>query len=169
MVGALVSAGQEAIGADIANEDANRISRTLAGFGVRSAEAGHREEYKRAVDGLGELGTCTQQMKVPGLINVSSEPVYGLAAQVTPALEHLGADAAAQALAVWALVIAYDVQHLGTYGHVYWDRGLHLWPDDTPWDEAHPTSRVSFAPTPTRRGSSRATSRTMWRSTCCSS
>lgn len=137
MVSALVSAGQEAIGGDVANEDANRISRTLAGFGVRSADAGHREEYERAVDGLGELGTCTQQMKVPGLINVYSEPVYGLAAQLAPATEHLGDEAAARALAVWALVIAYDVQHLGTYGHVYWDRSLRLWPDKTPWGEAH--------------------------------
>jgi hypothetical protein len=136
MVGALVAAGQEAIGSDIANEDANRIARTLAGFAVRSAGAGHREEYERAVDGLGELGTCTQQVKVPGVINVYSEPVWGLAHQVGPALENLDPDAAAQALATWALVIAYDVQHLATPGHVYWERSLETWPPDTPWDEA---------------------------------
>jgi hypothetical protein len=70
------------MGLDFANEDVNRIGSILSRFAIRAAEAHHAEEYERAVDGLGELGTCTQQMKVPGLINVYSEPVFGLASQV---------------------------------------------------------------------------------------
>lgn len=137
MVPFLVSAGQEAIGLDGANEDCNRISRTLAGVAKRSADAGHREEYERAVDGLAELGTCTQQVRVPGLINVYAEPAWGLAAQVVPALEGLGEEAAGRALALWALVVTYDIQHLGTPGHVYWERSLRQWPGKTPWQAAH--------------------------------
>jgi hypothetical protein len=137
MVSALVSAGQEAIGGDIANEDANKIAVVLARFGINSAQAGHLEEYNRAVDGLGELGTCTQQMKVPGLINAYAEPVYGLASQVAVALEHLGEEAAAKALVTWGLVVGYAAQHLGAVGHTQWDRSLLLWPDDTPFHEAN--------------------------------
>jgi hypothetical protein len=136
LVPLVVSGGQEAIGLDIANEDGNRIASLLARFAIRSAEARHTEEYERAVDGLGELGTCTQQMKVPGLINVYSEVVFGLASQVQPALSNLGDEQAARALAVWALVIAYDVQHLGATGHVFWEQSVRMWPDDTPWSEA---------------------------------
>lgn len=132
----LVSAGQEGIGADTANEDVNGISKVLAGFAVRSALAGHREEYERAVDGLVELGTCTQQLRA-GVINVYSEPAWGLAEQVVPALENLDGIAAGRALARWALVIAYDVQHLGTPGHVFWERSLREWPAETPWRAAH--------------------------------
>ncbi len=137
MVSALVSAGQEAIGGDIANEDANKIAVVLARFGSNSAQAGHLQEYNRAVDGLGELGTCTQQMKVPGLINVYAEPVYGLAVQVAVALEHLGDQAAARALATWGLLLGYAAQHLGAVGHTQWDRSLLLWPDGTPFRKAN--------------------------------
>ena len=51
LVPALVSAGQEAIALDIANEDANAIANTLAGFGGRSAEVGSaRSAYARSMD-----------------------------------------------------------------------------------------------------------------------
>ena len=132
----LVSAGQEGIGLDTANEDVNNISKTLAGFAIKSALAGHCEEYERAVDGLVELGTCTQQLRA-GVINVYSEPAWGLAKQIGPALKNLDDAAAGRALARWALVIAYDVQHLGTPGHVFWQRSLQEWPAETPWHSAH--------------------------------
>jgi hypothetical protein len=137
MVGALVSAGQEAIGSDVASGDANRIAISLARFGIKSAETGQREEYDRAVDGLGELGTCTQQMKAPGLVNAFAEPVFGLASQVEPALNRLGSEAASRALAIWALVIGYAIQHLGAMGHTQWDRSLRLWSHDAPFEDAH--------------------------------
>jgi hypothetical protein len=137
MVSTLVSAGQEAIGGNVADEDANRIAGTLARFGVKSAQAGHLEEYNRAVDGLGEMGTCTQQMKVPGLVNVFAEPVFGLASQIPPALDNLGDKAAARALATWALVIGYAIQHLGAVRHTQWERSLRLWSEGAPFDAAH--------------------------------
>jgi len=113
IVPALVSSGQDAVALDIANEDGNLIANTLAGFGAKSAEADHREEFMRAVTGLTELATCTQQMRIPGLANHIAEPVYGLAVLVESATRHLDEEAAAHALATWSLSVAYAMRHLG--------------------------------------------------------
>jgi hypothetical protein len=142
MAGVLVSAAQEALNQDIDNQESNRMAHSLAGFGLRSARAGHAEEFNHAADGLASMAVCTQQMKAPGLVNAYTEPVYGLACLVRDGTEHLGREAGARALALWGLAIAYAIQHLGTNidgvpGHTHWPTSLQAFPDDSPWEEAH--------------------------------
>lgn len=142
MAGVLVSAAQEALNQDIDNQESNRMAHSLAGFGMRSAQAGHAEEFNHAADGLASMAVCTQQMKAPGLVNAYTEPVYGLACLVRDGTEHLGRAEGARALALWGLAIAYAIQHLGANidgipGHTHWEKSLRAFPDDSPWEEAH--------------------------------
>jgi hypothetical protein len=137
----LVSAGQESIALDAPNEDSNAIAAATCLFGVKSAEAGHREEFICAVEGIGQMATCSQQKKAPGMVLQFSETIYGLAALTGAANKHLDEAVAAQALATWALGIAYAMRHLGGHfmapEHPYWKKSLREIGRDAPFDEAH--------------------------------
>lgn len=137
----LVSAGQDAIGLDIANEDCNAIAAELAGFGGRSAAAAHEPEFRRAADGLCQMATCTQQAQAPGLYNQYAEPIFGLATLTRAGSDGLGEGAGALALAEWALAIAYAMRHFGGYliapEHPHWGRSIELIGVDAPFTAAH--------------------------------
>jgi hypothetical protein len=137
----LVSAGQDAIGLDIANEDCNAIAGSLNDFGHRSAQAGHKPEFLRAADGLCQMATCTQQAQAPGLFNQYAEPIFGLASLAKTGSTDLDEESGAVALAEWGLTIAYAMRHFGGYlvapVHPHWQRSIELFGKDAPFRTAH--------------------------------
>jgi hypothetical protein len=141
MVPFLVSAGQESVGLDSPNEDSNAIAAATCRFGVKSAEAGHREEFLRAMEGLGQMATCSQQQKSSGLVLQYSETIYGLAALAGAAIKHLDEAASAQAIATWGLAVAYAMRHFGGYlmapEHPYWQKSLQEIGNAASFAEAH--------------------------------
>lgn len=141
MVPSLVTAGQDGVGLDIADDDVNAIASALADFGSTSATHHHREEFLDAAHGLGGLGTCSQQARAPGLFNVLAESVFALAVLVAAANDELNEDVCATALADWALVVAYQMRHLTgwTMGprHTMWERSLERFGSDVPFAAAH--------------------------------
>lgn len=145
VVPALLSAGQEAIALDIASRDANAIATCLARFGMRAAEADHHDEFMQAVNGLCELATCTQQVRGLGLTNHLAEAVYGLAKLVQAGVDHLNRDAAAEALAAWALAVVYAMRHLGAGAvaprHSHWTSSLALIGANGPFSRAQNVAR----------------------------
>lgn len=141
MVPFLVSAGQESVALDSPNEDSNAIAVATCRFGIKSAEAKHGEEFNRAVEGLGQMATCSQQQKGSGLVLQYSETIYGLAALSGAASKHLDRAASAHALATWALAVAYAMRHLGGYlmasAHPYWQKSLQEIGAAAAFEEAH--------------------------------
>jgi len=137
----LVSAGQDAIGLDIANEDCNAIAASLNDFGQRSAKAGHTMEFVRAVDGLCQMATCTQQAQAPGLFNQYAEPIFGLASLAKAGADELDEESGAIPLANWALAIAYAMRHFGGYMvssvHPHWERSIELFGREARFEAAH--------------------------------
>lgn len=139
MTGALVRAGEQALGDQVPASDANAISRvlgTLAENFIRWREA---DDASRPVAGLIDLGTSAHQIARSGAFNFHGPPVEVLSHIEAVAEEEGQDELAAYALAGWALVAAYPEYHFEGFGikrHPLWATGIRNLGPSPDWDEA---------------------------------
>jgi hypothetical protein len=132
----LVTAGEEALRVGSSGEDGNAICRTLGGITDRFDAAGDFQDAATCMDGLTELATNYLQLSVGGTTNLYTEPVFQLAWLEGSAEGREHRQAAAHALAGWALGAAYARYHLGRELHPMQPRSIRVFGPDPPWTEA---------------------------------
>jgi len=133
---ALVVAGEEALRVGSSGGDGNAICRTLGVIADRFDDADDFQDVATCMDGLTELATNYLQLGAGGATNLYTEPVFQLAWLEGSAESRKHREAAAHALAGWALGAAYARYHLGRELHPMQPRSIGVFGPDPPWSEA---------------------------------
>lgn len=135
LIPGLVAGVEEGLRAGGSAADLNALASLAGGVAKRALEAGEPHDASRAIDGLIEMGTLTQQ--VSGFINHFSEPAGQLAFIEAEAERKGYRDLAARALSGWALLISYSAWHLRLdTPHPLVLRSLECFGDAPPWEAA---------------------------------
>jgi hypothetical protein len=107
----LARAGEEALRSGAVEHDTDAIATTLEDATLDAVKAKQKHEARALVTALTRLGVSSHQIR-PETINLWPQSAPALAHVEKEAEESLP-DVAAEALAAWALVVAYPVYHFG--------------------------------------------------------
>lgn len=132
----LVAAAQDGLNQARASEDdMDGMLDTIERFGSRAIRAGHHEESTAAIDALGKIATCVQQVQPSGAVNHPTRVLTNLAQLEGVAETHGARPEAARALATMMLVLTY-VQRFPLGQHPTFRRAVELLGDRPPFDDA---------------------------------
>jgi hypothetical protein len=108
----LARAGDEVLRTEAVEHDLNAVAETLEGVTRAAVRAGQSAEGHALIEALIRVGTSSHQVR-PQTINLWPQSAPTLARVERIAEEGGQGDLAADALAAWALVVAYPVYHFG--------------------------------------------------------
>lgn len=133
---ALVSVGSDALLAGAPESVSTGVAELLERLATTAIGAGWTHEFDEACAALAELGTSVQQMTPSGAVNFHAPAAFGLA-RLERAAEPLDSERAAQALALWTLVVSYWAVHFRINEQTAIARGLWDIGEAAPWNRTH--------------------------------